>query len=630
MPTAKQRLPERHQPPDDQAELEDDSIIGRAFGWSLAILATLAVIAGLIGLFGWLGQSEPEPVEEAQALNLDELLAVPEQPTAPAAVFIDEAAERGVDFVHFNGAFGERLLPETMGGGVAVLDYNGNGDQDLLFVNGDSWPFDPNPAPTRPTLLRLYANDGQGGFVDVTEAVGLGEFHGYGMGVAVGDVDGDGRIDLYVTTVGPNRLLLNREGGFVEATALAGVAGNEQEWSTGAALLDVDADGDLDLMVTNYVTWSRAIDLAVDYRLTGIGRAYGPPTNFGGAPNRLYLNDGQGRFEEVTDSSGLEINHPTTGESVGKGLALVPVDLDRDGRLDVVVANDTVRNFAFRNLGDGRFEDIATESGLGFDRNGLATGAMGIDAGPILGDDRLAIAIGNFANEMSSFYVSQAGLAQFADQSIAQGVGAATRQALTFGVGFIDYDNDGRPDFVQANGHVENEINRVQSSQHFRQPGQLFWQCGPDCSQPFQAVPDERIGDLARPIVGRGLAWGDFDRDGRIDLVLTQVAGPPLLLMNRTETGHHWLTIALENAPPNTSAFGAEVQVETGRGPDARVQRQLVNPTRSYLSQVALPLHFGLGRADQVERIVVTWPDGRLEELEQVPADQHLVIRRHD
>jgi hypothetical protein len=474
-----------------------------------------------------------------------------------------------------------------------------------------------------PPALRLYANDGKGRFSEITAAVGLDALHFYGMGLAVGDVDGDGRQDVFVSAVGSNHLLMNTSEGFVDVTARAGVAGAEDDWSTSAAFFDADADGDLDLMVTQYVQWSREIDLAVDYRLTGIGRAYGPPTNFGGTQNRLYLNQGNGSFEEVTEQAGLRVDNPATGEAVGKGLALIPADLDRDGLLDVVVANDTVRNFVFHNLGGGRFEEVGTEWGLGFDRNGMATGAMGIDAAYMLDDDqRLGIAIGNFANEMSSLYVSQMTVGQFADQSIAEGIGAPTRAALTFGVGFIDYDNDGRLDYVQANGHVENEINRVQASQQYRQPAQLFWNCGSECAQTFQLLDAERIGDLARPIVGRGLAWGDLNADGRIDLVLTQIDGPPLVLFNETDTSYHWLSVSLRGRTPNTAAIGAELTLEAG----GRTQRRSVMPTRSYLSQVALPVHFGLGDADRIDSLTIRWPDGQVQVLNDLTADRSLTI----
>jgi len=606
---------------------QDDAIIGVVFRRSLLVLALVAlVILAWVG-WQWLDRPPVVAVEEAASLDLDDLLSQPDDPMAPAARFEDRAAVSGIDFEHVSGAYGERLLPETMGGGVAMFDYDDDGDQDLLFINGQPWPFGPEASAAPPPALRLYANDGRGDFSEVTEAAGLGALHFYGMGVAIGDVDGDGRQDVFVSAVGRNRLLLNTPGGFVDRTEQAGVAGADEDWSTSAGFFDADGDGDLDLMVTQYVQWSREIDLAVDYRLTGIGRAYGPPTNFAGTQNRLYLNQGEGVFEEATEQAGLRVDNPATGEAVGKGLALIPADLDRDGLLDLVVANDTVRNFVFHNRGGGRFEEVGTEWGLGFDRNGMATGAMGIDAAYMLDDsDRLGIAIGNFANEMSSLYVSQAVPSQFADQSIAEGIGAPTRAALTFGVGFLDYDNDGRLDYVQANGHVENEINRVQSSQQYRQPAQLFWNCGADCAQTFRVLPNDRIGDLAKPIVGRGLAWGDLNADGRIDLVLTQIDGPPLVLFNETDTDHHWLSVSLRGRAPNTAAIGAELVLEAG----GRTQRRTVMPTRSYLSQVALPVHFGLGESERIDSLTIRWPDGGKQTLIDIQIDRLLEVSRSD
>jgi hypothetical protein len=600
-----------------QDDHQDDRIIGVVFRRSLIALAVLAASAAILwAVISSQADREVEIVEESSP-DLSRLLERRVAPDAPPAAYVDVAGERGIDFVHVNGAVGDRLLPETMGGGVAVFDEDLDGDADLLFVNAGHWP--DAPASVEPVdTLRLYRNDG-GRFVEVTADRGLAGDHGYGMAAAIGDVDGDGRDDVFLTTVGPNRLFLNRPEGFVEATERAGVAGNETSWSTSAGFFDVDADGDLDLMVLNYVEWSRDIDFEVDYRLTGIGRAYGPPTNFAGTQPYFYLNRGDGRFDEVAEAAGLHVVNSATGTAVGKGLALMPTDLDGDGDLDVVVANDTVRNFAYINDGDGRFEELGTLLGLGFDRNGMATGAMGIDAVRL--DDALAIGIGNFANEMSSLYVTRDGLS-FADEAIGQGIGAPSRAALTFGLFFFDYDLDGRLDFMQANGHVENEINRVQASQRYAQSAQLFWNCGPDCTQRFVPLPVDAIGDLGRPIVGRGAAFADLDDDGRLELVLTQVGGAPLLLDGDPAPDAHWLRVALAGPPGNPRGIGAEVTIEAG----GTVQRRTIMPTRSYLSQVEPVATFGLGTAAGVDRIVVRWPDGRLVERRDIEARQTIRI----
>ena len=597
---------------------QDPGAIGRAFRRSLWVLLAIGLLIALVLLINWWLRPVEVLLEEDAPLALDQLLQREVQPPAPAGVFVDITEQAGIDFVHFNGAFGERLLPETMGGGVAFLDYNNNGHQDLLLINSTAWSFGPDDLPAPDSSLVLYENDGLGQFRDVTAEVGLGGVQLYGMGVAVADVSGNGYPDIFVTAVGPNRLFENRGGVFVDITEQAGVAGGEQSWSTSAAFFDANGNGQLDLFVANYVVWSREVDIEVDYRLTGIGRAYGPPSNFRGTDSYLYLNQGDGQFVDASESSGIRVGHLATGEPEGKALAVIPVDLTGNGLLDIVVANDTVRNFVFVNQGDGRFEEQGTEMGLGFDRNGMATGAMGIDAARVFDDERVAIAIGNFANEMSSFFVGRPETASFADQSIIAGVGAPTRLALTFGVFFFDYDLDGRLDYLQTNGHVENDINRVQASQQYRQPGQLFWNCGEACTQPFQAVPSDQIGALATPLVGRGAAYADINGNGRLDVVLTQIAGPPLLLRNDTDLGHHWLRVALRGLPPNTSAIGARLVLEAGD----QVQYREVMPSRSYLSQIELPVTFGLGETDRIDRLRIVWPNGQEQVLTDLAVDQ--------
>ncbi|WP_376694943.1 CRTAC1 family protein [Wenzhouxiangella sp. EGI_FJ10305] len=603
---------------------QDDAIIGRVFRWSMAIIAgVLLIAAGWFGLNYWFEHSPEAPVAETE-IELDGLLDQADLPQPPPGRFVDITESAGIDFVHYNGAYGDRMLPETMGGGVAFFDYNDDGHPDLLFVNGDRWSFAPETDAPRPNALRLYENDGSGQFREVTAEVGLDGVHFQGMGVAVADYDGDGRKDIFATAVGRNRLFRNTADGFVEVTDEAGVAGEDARWSTSAGFFDADNDGDLDLYVVNYVDWSREIDIEVDYRLTGIGRAYGPPMNFAGTRDYLYRNNGDGTFTEVGPEAGIDVRNPATDEPIGKGLALMPTDIDGDGWLDVVVANDTVQNFVFHNNGDGSFTEVGTEWGLGFDRNGHATGAMGIDAARHRNDRAIAVAIGNFANEMSSFYVSESPQPQFADRTIGEGIGPATRMALTFGVFFFDYDLDGRLDYLQANGHVENEINQVQSSQHYRQSAQLFWNCGRACPGTYRPLSPERIGDLAKPIVGRGAAYADIDGDGDLDVVLTQIGGPPLMLRNERDSNHHWLRVRLEGRSPNTDAIGARVKLEAGE----TTQYRTVMPARSYLSSVELPVTFGLGETDKVDRITITWPDGSEFERTNPPVNRTLVIQK--
>ncbi len=610
---------------DDPQDLaQDDAIIGRAWRWSLLVLA-LAGIAGAVAWW-WRAAQAPAPVaipEAAPARPVTQ--AINAQATPPEVRFTDITREAGIGFVHVNGAKGRRFLPETMGSGAAFLDYDNDGDQDLFLVNSDLWPEDRTPGAVRPSSV-LYANDGRGGFTDVTEAVGLTEPI-YGMGVAVGDFDGDGWVDLFVSTLGPDRLYRNDRGRFVDVTATAGVAGGPEDWSTAAGFFDADGDGDLDLFVGRYVRWSQAIDLEVDFRLTGIGRAYGPPTGYGGSDSALYFNQGDGTFLDASAEAGIRVPNPATGRPMGKALALAITDLDDDTRPDILVANDTVQNFVFRNLGAGHFAEQGVEWGLAFDRNGKATGAMGLDWARYRNDSALALAIGNFANEMTSFYVSAATLEdqppQFSDDAILDGIGPASRLALSFGTLFLDYDLDGRQDLLQANGHLEAEIARVQPSQHYAQPPLLFWNCGDACPATFVPLDPEASGDLGRPLVGRGATYADIDADGDLDLLITQNGRAPALLRNDQARGHHWLRLRLQSpAGLNRDAIGARVQVHAG----GQTQTREVMPTRGYLSQVELPLTFGLGSANRVDGVDIQWPDGTRQELGPQGVDRLIEI----
>jgi hypothetical protein len=503
---------------------------------------------------------------------------------------------------------------------VAFLDYDNDADQDLLLINSDLWPGHIEAGVARPTM-KLYQNDGAGQFTDVTEAAGLAVSL-YGMGIAVGDYDNDGDTDVFVTAYGLNRLFRNEGGQFQDATEEAGIGGEADAWSTSAGFMDIDNDGDLDLFVANYVRWSGQIDLNINYQLTGIGRAYGPPTAYEGSYSYLYRNDGNGRFSDISAASGIQIDNPATAKPMGKALAVVPVDIDRDGWMDLLVANDTVQNFLFRNQGDGTFEERGSLLGVAFDRDGKATGAMGADVAYFRNDPDLGFAIGNFANEMTSLYVTQGSEPLLTDEAIVEGIGPESRRALTFGLFFFDYDLDGRLDLLQANGHLEGEINRVQSSQHYRQPPQLFWNCGNNCRSSFLAQPAGGNGDFGTALVGRGASYADIDGDGDLDVVITQNGGPPLLLRNDQATGHHWLRVKLAGTAANRDAIGAWVEVRAGD----TMQRRQVMPSRSYLSQVEPVLTFGLGKADKVDSVEVFWPDGSRQLLNEVSIDFTLEI----
>jgi hypothetical protein len=444
------------------------------------------------------------------------------------------------------------------------------------------------------------------------------------MGVAAGDYDNDGWTDLYITALGDNYLLKNGQGHFTDVTTSTGTAGQTYDWSTAAAFLDIDNDGDLDLFVGNYVQWSRQIDLEIDFRLTGVGRSIGAPNHFFGTTNRLYRNDGDGRFSDVSASAGIMITDPVTHAPAGKTLSVAPVDYDRDGLMDLFVANDTTRNFLYHNLGKGQFEEIGALEGIAYDRNGKATGAMGIDAAYFRNDEDLGIGIGNFANEMSSLYVTAGGQPPFADEAILEGFGPASRLALTFGLFFFDYDLDGRLDLFQANGHLETEINLMQSSQTYAQAAQLFWNCGSACRSRFVPVTDS--GDFANPMVGRGAAYADIDSDGDLDVVVTQNGRRAVLFRNEQSLGHHWLRVRLVGDRSNRNAIGATVETSV----DGVNQRRMVMPTRSYLSQSELPVTFGLGTRNALDELHITWPDGQRQTVPVPAVDIMMTVTQSD
>jgi hypothetical protein len=538
------------------------------------------------------------------------------------AKFTDITREAGINFVHNNGAFGDKLLPETMGGGVAFFDFDNDNHQDLLFVNSTYWPGHIPPGK-EPTPLALYRNDGKGRFSEVTAGSGL-DVSCYGMGVAVGDYDNDGDADVFITCVGGNRLFENTgRGKFREVTQAAGIGGSGDDWSSGAAWIDYDNDGRLDLFVCNYVRWSADLDRGASYVLPQIGRAYGPPRNFHGTFPFLYRNEGNGRFRDVSAAAGVQIKDPATGLPMAKALAIAPVDVDNDGWMDLVVANDTVQNFLFHNERNGRFKEIGARAGVAYDAYGLTRGAMGIDSARFRNDDALGIAIGNFANEMNALYVAQRDSLVFADEAIKEGVGPASQKLLKFGLFFFDYDLDGRLDVLTANGHLEPEISRMDANQQYRQPAQLFWNRGDRKGMGFEAVLAAKCSaDLLTPIVGRGSAYADMDADGDLDVVLAQIGGPPLLLRNDQPRGRHWLRLKLTGTKANRDAIGAWIKVRVG----GRTLSRQVMPTRSYLSQSELPVTFGLGPATQVDGVEITWPGGATQKLNAPPLNRLTVV----
>jgi hypothetical protein len=406
----------------------------------------------------------------------------------------------------------------------------------------------------------------------------------------------------------------------VDVSETAGVAGFDDEWSTAAVFFDFDNDSDLDLFVANYVEWTEEINLEIDFRVTGIGKSYSTPTHYTGAYSRLYRNEGDGHFTDISVESGIHI--------AGKALSATAVDYNQDGLLDLFVANDTVQNFLFQNKGNGRFEEVGALEGVAFNQKGRATGAMGIDAAWYRNDDELGIVIGNFANEMSSLFVTADGQTPFADEALLEGLGADSRLALTFGLFFFDYDLDGRLDLLQANGHIENKINNVQPSQHYEQPVQLYWNCNSDedtgvngdCSNRFILV--ENTGDLGTPLVGRGASYADIDNDGDLDVMITQPGREAKLFRNEQQTGHHWLRIKLVGTSDNRNAIGAIIEL-TANG---ITQRRTITSGRSFLSQLEFPVTFGLGTADSIDSLTVTWPGGQKQPVIIDEVDKQVTI----
>jgi len=602
----------------------DDAIIGTALKWSLATLVVVMAVGGAV--VAYFDRPIPAPPE---IVNKIKRLAVRPKPVVslPMIHFNDITGTANITFFHENGATVDKLLPESMGGGCAFFDYNNDGFPDILFVNSDYWP-GQQPAGRKRPIMALYENDGHGEFKDVTSAAGL-DVSFYGQGVAVGDFDNDGWVDVFFSAVGPDRLFRNEHGKFLDITESAGVAGSDREWGTSCGWFDYDRDGDLDLFVCNYVRWSPEIDRELGCTLLGGNvRAYCRPDAFEGTFPYLYRNEGGGKFTDVSADAGVQVKNPDTGVPVAKSLGVVPIDVDGDGWLDLIVANDTVQNFLLHNRRDGTFEEIGKSKGIAFDANGGSRGAMGIDAGYPRNDDVLAVVIGNFANEPTAFYCGQCSAIDellFTDDAVSNGIGPSSRIWLKFGVFLADLDLDGRLDILVANGHIENDIQKVQSSQQYAQSPQLFWNAGPGSSTEFVVIPKEQTGaDFAAPLVGRGAAYADIDGDGDLDVLLTATGGAPRLLRNEQTLGHHWLRLKLVGKKCNRDAIGALVEVETA----GIVQKRIVMPTRSYLSQVELPVSFGLGDHSTINRVTIFWPDGSKQDVSDVTVDQSLTVEQ--
>lgn len=565
----------------------------------------------------------------------------------PVSTFTDVTAASGVRFKHDNGFTPYKLLPETMGGGVACFDYDGDGKCDILFVNSCPWPGHEPAGTTRPTP-KLYRNLGDWKFEDVTAAAGL-NVSLYGMGVAVGDYDNDGRPDLFVSCVGRHRLFRNVDGKrFEDVTATAGVGGpgelptaTKDEFATwkspipfgsSATFVDYDADGLLDLFVCHYVTWSPSIDRNVASTLEGGKRTYVQPKDMDGSQGTLFRNLGGGKFADVSAAAGVLVVTTAGGERpVGKGLGVVAWDADDDGYPDLYVANDTVRNFFFHNQADkdGRrvFVERGTRIGAAYADNGQPRGGMGIDWGEFA-PGRCAAAVANFANEPVTFVEKESNKLAFSDSAFNVGLVGTTRNTLKFGTLFFDFDNDGRLDLLLNNGHIDPDINAIQQSQTYAQPPQLFWNTG-DATCYFEPATEKATGpDLHKPLVGRGSAFADLDGDGDLDVVLAANGGEARVLRNDTPATKKSIRLELkgDGKAVNRSALGAVVTVEAGG-------KKIVRPItggRGYLSQSELTLTVGIGTATKADKITVRWPgkDRPTETWTDLPAGKTHVIEQ--
>jgi enediyne biosynthesis protein E4 len=540
----------------------------------------------------------------------------------PDVRFVEITKEAGITFKHTNAAQGEKLLPETMGSGAAFFDYDGDGDPDLFLVNSTIWPDVNNYGPS---TQALYRNDGKGHFEDVTREAGLEAELIFGMGVAIGDYDNDGDPDLYLTALGGNVLFRNDgKGHFEDVTAEANARGG-RGWYTSAAFFDMDNDGDLDLFACCYVAWTKSIDEGISTQLlgTGKGKAYDPPAAYNGTNCLLLRNDG-GKFVDVSESSGIQIRSPDRQAPLGKALGVAPYDVDGDGKVDLAVANDTVANFFFHNLGAGKFEEIGMTTGIAYDAFGSSRAAMGIDWGDFKNDGTLGLAIGNFSNEMTALYVTEDPKSlQFSDLANIYGLGAPTQPPLKFGLFFFDYDLDGRLDLLTANGHLESDIALTQASETYAQAAQLFWNTGQVGRQLFVLVGKDKIGpDLLRPIVGRGSSFADIDGDGDLDVLITENGGPAHLFRNDGGNKNHWLRLELQGSSSNRDALGARVTVEVG----GQTSKRQLFLAKGYLSSVEHPLTFGLGLALKADKVTIVWPSGASTELRDLAAGQTIKI----
>ena len=518
---------------------------------------------------------------------------------SPGFRLVDVTSAAGIHFRHNSGAYGGKLLPETLGPGCAFLDYDRDGWQDILLVNGMDWPGHNRQR----TTLRLYRNNRNGSFTDVTRAAGL-DVEMYGMGVSVGDYNNDGFPDILITCVGQNRLFRNTgKGTFVDATKQAGLGGR-QAFSTSALWFDYDRDGLLDLLVCNYVKWSPEHDVFCS--LNGKQKSYCTPEAYRGETCWLFHNRGNGTFEDVTASSGIF-------DTSSKSLGIAMLDYDQDGWPDVLITNDTQPNKLYRNQHNGKFKDVAVEAGVAFSNEGKARAGMGVDVADLYNSGVPAVAITNFDNEMIGVYRAD-GHGLFEDVAHKTGIGPASRSTLGFGCVFLDANVDGALDLLAVNGHIDETARFVRGVGYAQSP-HLFLNDGQTrFTDVASAVGDE----FAQPKVGRGLAYGDFDRDGDHDILITTNNGPAELFRNDQLAGNRSVRFYLTGTKSNRDAIGARVRITCS----GITQSRMVKSASSYLSQSELPVTFGVGKEENIERLIIEWPSGRIEEHRKLASNR--------
>jgi len=524
--------------------------------------------------------------------------------TGHTRTFVDITESAGIAFEHHSGAFGKKYMPETMGAGCAFFDFNNDGQQDILLLNGTNWS---DTETTQTHTPALYENQGNGTFKDITASAGLA-VEMYGMGCAVADYDNDGDNDIYFLNLKQNFLFRNNgDGTCTDVTKTAGVG--LSDWSTSCSWFDFDKDGWLDLFVGNYVNWTIKTDLWCT--LDGVHKSYCTPESYQGVSPRLYRNRGNGTFEDVTEHAG--ISKPNA-----KTLGTVIFDFNEDGWPDIAVANDTEPDYLFQNMGNGTFMEVGIMSGVAFSETGMARAGMGMDVGDYENKGQFNLIVGNFTNEMIALFRNE-GNGLFTDVSAQAQIGITSLPFLTFGLFFFDFDLDGHEDVFAVNGHVEDQIAKVQRNITHAQRPLLFKNQG---NGTFKEVGLTLGSTFQRPLVGRGAAYGDIDGDGDLDVLITANNGRPSLFRNDGPS-HRWIRFQLQGTKSNRSAIGARVKAKVK---DA-VQHKLVKAGNSYCSQSELALTFGLGTAKLVDETDVIWPSGAKETFHDLsPGKTYLVV----